>query len=96
VFARSTDDTTTYAANYPSPGYHVPSGVSIATGGNATLDMHSNGTVYGSVVLQGTSGHINGTSAVVYNQDVLTALQNSGSFVKFGGVPGGWTDRTSY
>jgi Tfp pilus assembly protein PilX len=96
VFLKSTDDTSTFAANYPSPGKHVPTGVSLATGGNATLDMHANGTVYGSIVLQGTSGHINGTSAVVYNQDVLTALQNSGSFVKFGGVPGGWTDKTSY
>ncbi len=110
IFLRSTDDRTTYptspviAASSPFPAYTawpVPhedaaSRLSAATGGNATFNMHANGTVYGSIVLQGSSGHINGTSAVVYNQDLLTNLQNSGSFVKFGGVPGGWNDTTSY
>jgi Tfp pilus assembly protein PilX len=67
-----------------------------ATGGDATFTLHSNGTVYGAIVLQGTTGHLNGTSAVVYNKDILTNLTTGGSFTKFDGVAGSWTDRTSY
>jgi hypothetical protein len=68
----------------------------VATGGDASFSMHSNGVIYGSIVVQGTTGKLNGTSAVVYNQDVLTVLKNNGSFVKFAGVPGSWSDRVSY
>jgi Tfp pilus assembly protein PilX len=67
-----------------------------STGGDASFTMSGNGVVYGSIVLQGSTGHLNGTSAVVYNQDVLTVLKNNGSFVKFAGVPGSWSDRVSY
>lgn len=70
--------------------------LSAATGGDATFTMHSNNVVYGSVVLQGSTGKLNGTSAVVYNQDVLTTLKNNPGFIKFTGVPGSWSDRVSY
>ena len=102
IFLRSTDTTSTYpttpvAGPWPQKNTTVASRLSAATGGNATFSMHANGTVYGSIVLQGSSGHINGTSAVVYNQDILTALQNGcPTCNKPGGVPGGWTDSTSY
>lgn len=68
----------------------------VATGGDSSFTMHSTGVIYGSIVVQGTTGKLNGTSAVVYNQDVLTVLKNSSSFVKFAGVPGSWSDRVSY
>jgi Tfp pilus assembly protein PilX len=67
-----------------------------STGGDASFSMSSNAVVYGSIVLQGTTGHLNGTSAVVYNKDILTNLANSDAFVKFGGMPGSWSDRLSY
>lgn len=70
--------------------------LSATTGGDATFTMHSNNVVYGSIVLQGSTGKLNGTSAVVYNQDVLTTLKNNPNFIKFSGVPGSWSDRVSY
>jgi len=70
--------------------------LSATTGGDATFTMHSKGVVYGAIVLQGETGQLNGTSAVVYNKDVLQALANGGGFTKAGGLPGSWNDQTSY
>jgi hypothetical protein len=67
-----------------------------ATGGDASFTMSGNGVIYGSVVLQGTTGHLNGTSAVVYNKNILTNLQNGSGFVQFATIPGSWSDRVSY
>jgi hypothetical protein len=93
VFVRSLDaagDTLT-----PAAGYTMSSSV-IANGGNGTLDMAAGAVTYGSVVIQGVVDKANGTSAVVYNKDVLTNLVNNPNFTPFGGVSGSWTDRTSY
>ncbi|MEO7478666.1 MAG: hypothetical protein ABIT64_05460, partial [Lysobacteraceae bacterium] len=70
--------------------------LSVSTGGDASFSMSGNGVVYGSIVLQGTTSHLNGTSAVVYNKDILNNLANSDAFVKFGGMPASWSDRVSY
>jgi Tfp pilus assembly protein PilX len=93
VFVRSLDA----AGNTltPAAGYTMSSSV-IANGGNATLDMAAGAVVYGSVVVQGIVSKANGTSAVVYNKDVLTNLVNNPKLTPFGGVSGSWTDRTSY
>jgi hypothetical protein len=78
-------------------GTEVSGGVLTASaGGDASFIMHSNGTLYGSIVLMGTTGNLNGTSAVVYDKDILTNLANEGSFQRFGGIPGSWSDRSSY
>jgi hypothetical protein len=94
IFMRSTDDTSGYAAGASKSA--IISGVDATTGGNATFAMHGNNTIYGSVVVQGTTGHINGTSAVVSHKDILTVLNDGLGGTKFGGVPGGWSDQASY
>lgn len=67
------------------------------TGGNATLDMNAGSSVYGSVIVQGKVDKANGTAAIIYNSDVLANLANDPSNNKFGGIPGGWSDkRVSY
>jgi Tfp pilus assembly protein PilX len=66
------------------------------TGGDATLDANANGTVYGSVVIQGTAEKLNGTMAIVYNEQVLANLGKEVQFNPFGPVPASWTDRFSY
>ena len=93
VFLRSLDA----AGNTltPAGGYTMSASV-INNGGNAQLSMNAGATVYGSVVIQGIVNKVNGTSAVVYNKDVLTNLVNNPNFTPFGGVSGSWTDSTSY
>lgn len=83
IFGRSTGETTAGVLNF-------------ATGGDAKFTMSGNDVIYGSIVLQGTTGPLNGTSSVVYNKDVLTTLQQNPGFTKFTGVPGSWSDRVSY
>jgi Tfp pilus assembly protein PilX len=93
VFCRSLNaagDTIT-----PAAGYTMSSTV-IAKGGNASYSMNSGAVVYGSVVVQGVVNKANGTSAVVYNKDVLTNLANEPYFPQFNGLPGSWSDRASY
>lgn len=83
----------------PSTGYTMTT-AEINAGGNAELEMHggagNSAVVYGAMVVQGTATKLNGSNAVVYNGDVMQSLMNEPSFVQFGGVPGGWTDRVSY
>lgn len=79
----------------PSTGFAM-SATEVANGGNTSLSMNAGSVVYGSIVVQGQVQKANGTSSVVYNGDVITNLLNSPGLVKFGGVPGAWTDRTSY
>jgi hypothetical protein len=52
--------------------------------------------VYGAMVVQGSATKLNGSNSVVYNGDIMHSLLNDPSFIKFGGVPGGWSDRVSY
>jgi Tfp pilus assembly protein PilX len=79
----------------PAGGYTMTA-TEINNGGNAQLSMNAGAAVYGSVVVQGIVNKANGTSAVIYNHDVLTNLAGEPSLNKLGGVPGSWTDRFRY
>jgi hypothetical protein len=70
--------------------------LSPTTGGSASLQINGNVTVYGSVVLQGSSATANGNAAVVYQTAIMQALLENPDFVNFTGIPGGWSDRFSY
>jgi len=71
-------------------------GSSTSFGGTATFVGHSTGTIYGSVVVQGAASKINGTSAVVYNGQIMAALLGLTSLNPASPVPGSWTDRYAY
>jgi hypothetical protein len=67
-----------------------------ATGGTAVLDMNAGATVYGAVVVQGQVDKANGTSAVVYNGDILNRLATDPTGSRYATLPGAWTDLRSY
>ena len=92
VFGRSVDDGSTGDTTAPDNSTVLER----IAGGDANFTMHSNGALYGAIVLQGTTGHLNGTSDVVYNKDILTNLAKEPGNTQFGGMPGSWSDRTSY
>jgi hypothetical protein len=71
-------------------------GSSTPYGGTANFVGHSTGTIYGSVVVQGTAKKINGTSAVVYNQQIMDALGALTALNPASEVAGSWTDRYAY
>jgi Tfp pilus assembly protein PilX len=71
-------------------------GSSTSYGGTANFVGHSTGTIYGAMVVQGTASKINGTSAIVYNGNILTALAAENPLNPAGPVPGSWTDRYAY
>jgi hypothetical protein len=79
----------------PAAGYTMTSS-EVTNGGSASLRMNAGAVVYGAVVVQGKVEKANGTSSVVYNEDILKGLENNGSLTKYVGVPGSWTDRISY
>jgi hypothetical protein len=94
LFMRSTDNTAGYVAGAATSG--PVTGVDASTGGNATFALHGNNAIYGSVIVQGSTDKINGTSAIISNKDIRTILDSDLGAPKFGGVPGGWSDRVSY
>jgi len=47
--------------------------------------------VYGSVLLEGDAA-ITGNSAIIYNKAVLANVRNSPDFVRYGPIPGSWSD----
>ena len=65
-------------------------------GGAATFSANSNGTLYGSVVVQGTATKLNGTTAIIYNSTVMRGINTSGGKNPAAPLPGSWTDRYSY
>lgn len=65
-------------------------------GGAASFTSHSTGTIYGSVIVQGPVSKLNGSSAVIYNGQVMTTLLNLDSLYSASPVPGSWTDRYAY
>ena len=67
-----------------------------ATGGAAVLDMNAGAAVYGGIVVQGAVDKANGNAAVIYNGDVLAALANDPSNMKYATLPGAWSDLKSY
>jgi hypothetical protein len=71
-------------------------GSSTSYGGTATFVGHSTGTIYGAMVVQGTASKINGTSAIIYNGNVISALGALNPLNPAAPVPGSWTDRYAY
>ena len=67
-----------------------------APDGSGCLEMDGGAAIYGSVVVQGQVCKINGTSAIIYNANVLTNLGNEPSLNKAAPVPGSWSDRFAY
>jgi hypothetical protein len=65
-------------------------------GGAGTFVTHSTGTIYGSVVVQGSAAKLNGSSAIVYNGAVIAALAGLPGANPPAPLPGSWTDRYSY
>ena len=61
-----------------------------STAGGELLKMNG-GIVYGSVMLEG-SGKMGGSPSIVYNKAVLQAIRNSPNFLRYGPVPGSWSD----
>lgn len=61
---------------------------------NCILTMNAGTAIYGGLVAQGQI-HVNGTSAVIYNGDVLAGVVEEAGLL-YATVPGGWTDRRSY
>ena len=47
--------------------------------------------IYGSVILEG-SAKMAGNPTIVYNEAVLNNIRNSPAFVRYGPVPGSWSD----
>jgi hypothetical protein len=96
VFLRTKAGTATLT---PSAGYTMTSS-EISNGGNAELEMHggagNSAVIYGAVIVQGPATKLNGSNSVVYNSDILQNLLGEDDFTKFVGMPGGWSDRTSY
>jgi hypothetical protein len=62
-----------------------------AGGAGAELLKMNGGQIYGSVILEG-SGKMNGSPSLIYNRAVLQALRNSPNFLRYGPVPGSWSD----
>jgi len=81
VFVRDTTAAGSSTANY---------------GGAATFTANSNGTIYGSVVVQGNAAKLNGTTAIIYNSAVMKGLGGGGGKNPAAPLPGSWTDRYSY
>lgn len=61
---------------------------------NCILTMNAGTAIYGGLVAQGQV-HVNGTSAVIYNGDVLAGVVEEAGLM-YATVPGGWNDRRSY
>jgi hypothetical protein len=47
--------------------------------------------IYGSVILEG-SANLAGSPSIIYNKTVLQNIFNSPSFVRYGPIPGSWSD----
>lgn len=60
-------------------------------GGGTLLHATGGGQVYGSAVLEGDAS-LAGNLAIIFNKAVLRNLANSPDFVRYGPIPGTWTD----
>lgn len=56
------------------------------------LKASGGGQIYGSVILEGQA-NIAGNPTIVYNKAVLKNISNSPAFVRYGPIPGSWSDR---
>jgi hypothetical protein len=64
-----------------------------STGGEM-LQMNAGSAIYGGLVIQGQI-KVNGTSAVIYDGNVLKGIVEDGGMV-YSTLPGAWTDARSY
>ncbi|WP_157578358.1 hypothetical protein [Rudaea cellulosilytica] len=71
-------------------------GSSTSYGGAADFRSNSTGTIYGSVVIQGTGEKLNGSSSIVYSTAVMGALKTLPSLKTPAALPASWTDRYAY
>ena len=55
--------------------------------------MKASGTphVYGAILLEGDAS-LSGTPTIIYNEAVLNNVRNSPDFLRYGPVPGSWSD----
>lgn len=67
-----------------------------AADGTGALSTDAGAAIYGAVVVHGTVTKINGTSAIIYSQQVLNNLSNETPLNPFSAVPAAWTDRFAY
>jgi len=67
-----------------------------AADGTGALSTDAGAAIYGAVVVHGTVTRINGTSAIIYSQQVLNNLSNETPLNPFSAVPAAWTDRFAY
>lgn len=65
-------------------------------GGTDVISMNAGAAIYGSIVVQGSTSHLTGTAALIFNEAVLGNLVNEAPFNPISPVPGSWTDRFSY
>lgn len=61
-----------------------------STGGDM-LKATGGGQIYGSVILEGNA-NLGGNPTIVYNKAVLRNIGNSNKFMRYGPVPGSWSD----
>jgi hypothetical protein len=59
--------------------------------GDPLLDAAGGGQVYGSVILEGSST-ISGGPSIIFNKTTLQNIYNSPKFMRYGAVPGSWSD----
>jgi hypothetical protein len=74
----------------PATGSSLPG----ACPNDCILQMNAGAAIYGALVMQGQMKS-NGTSAVIYDGNVLTAVIEEAGLV-YATLPGAWTDRRSY
>lgn len=60
-------------------------------GTGAVFNATGTPQIYGSVILQGNAD-MSGTPTIVYNKAVLRNIQNSPNFLRYGPIPGSWSD----
>lgn len=87
-------------AFYGDPGSPSTQKLDPATGASSTagasLSTDAGAAIYGAVIVHGTVSKINGTSAVVYNGQVLSNLAGEAQLNLASSVPGSWSDRFAY
>jgi hypothetical protein len=62
-----------------------------STAGTPAFDASGGPQVYGSVILEG-SADLSGNPTIVYNKTVLRNVANSPAFLRYGPIPGSWSD----
>lgn len=61
------------------------------TAGDPLLTAAGGGQVYGAVILEGSSS-ISGGPSIIFNKTTLQNIYNSPKFMRYGAVPGSWSD----